>query len=159
MTSITCARDRRLQPPLPPALALLPPTAALPCRHHVLQYHGGEPCAICGHRLEVAPVQAGAAPAAPPPKPPSAFPSEIVPGFLFLGSYDHASRHEILKTLGIGFILNVSARRQLLLGMPGAVAWDLANGANHAPRRCGASGAAVATLRDCPCHHCRPRNA
>lgn len=76
---------------------------------HALQYHGGEPCAICGHRLEVAPTQAGAAPAAPPPKPPSAFPSEIVPGFLFLGSYDHASRHEILKTLGIGFILNVRA--------------------------------------------------
>ncbi len=96
-------------------------------------------------------MQAGAAPAAPPPKPPSAFPSEIVPGFLFLGSYDHASRHEILKTLGIGFILNVSARRQMLLGMPGAVAWDLANGAAHAPRRCGASGAAVATLPDCLC--------
>lgn len=80
-----------------------------PATAHVLQYLGGEPCAICGHRLEVAPTQAGAAPAAPPPKPPSAFPSEIVPGFLFLGSYDHASRHEILKTLGIGYILNVGA--------------------------------------------------
>ena len=53
----------------------------------------------------------GASSAAPAVKPPSAFPSEIVPGFLFLGSYDHASRQEILKTLGIANILNVSARR------------------------------------------------
>lgn len=81
---------------------------------HYHDYHGGEPCSICGHRLEVAPTQAGAAPAAPPPKPPSAFPSEIVPGFLFLGSYDHASRHEILKTLGIGFILNTVPSCQAL---------------------------------------------
>ena len=77
-------------------LHLRPPPPAAP------PYHGGEPCSVCGHRLEVVP-----AATAPAPKPPSAFPSEIVPGFLFLGSYDHASRHEILRTLGIGHILNV----------------------------------------------------
>ncbi|GAB4822373.1 hypothetical protein N2152v2_009419 [Parachlorella kessleri] len=34
-------------------------------------------------------------------------PTEVLPGFLFLGSYDHASRAELLKALGIGHILNV----------------------------------------------------
>jgi hypothetical protein len=48
-----------------------------------------------------------AAAAPPAVKPPSAFPSEVVPGFLYLGSYDHASRHEILKTFGMTHILNV----------------------------------------------------
>lgn len=48
-----------------------------------------------------------AAAAPPAVKPPSAFPSEVVPGFLYLGSYDHASRHEILKTFGVTHILNV----------------------------------------------------
>lgn len=40
---------------------------------------------------------------------PSSMPTEVLPGFLFLGSYDHASRAELLKALGIGHILNVSA--------------------------------------------------
>ncbi|EFN59990.1 hypothetical protein CHLNCDRAFT_13330, partial [Chlorella variabilis] len=81
---------------------------------HYHDYYGGEPCAICGHRLEMpAGCAAGAAPL-PAVKPPSAFPSEIVPGFLFLGSYDHASRHEILKTLGIGNILNTVPSCQAL---------------------------------------------
>mgnify|MGYP002389572649 CR=1 FL=1 len=35
-------------------------------------------------------------------------PTEVLPGFLFLGSYDHASRAELLKALGIAHILNVS---------------------------------------------------
>ncbi len=39
---------------------------------------------------------------------PSSMPTEVLPGFLFLGSYDHASRAELLKALGIGHILNVS---------------------------------------------------
>ena len=38
----------------------------------------------------------------------SAFPTEILPGFLWLGSYDNASRSELLKTVGITHILNVS---------------------------------------------------
>eukprot|EP00887_Chlorella_sp_A99_P003068 scaffold9.g3068.t1 len=64
------------------------------------QYEGGEPCSVCGHRL-AAPAGGGAN-----PKAPSAFPTEVLPDFLFLGSYDHASRSELLKTLGIGNILN-----------------------------------------------------
>lgn len=38
----------------------------------------------------------------------SAFPSEILPEFLFLGSYDNASRAELLKSQGISRVLNVS---------------------------------------------------
>ena len=62
------------------------------------QYDAGEPCSVCGHRL-AAGGEAG--------EKASAFPSEVVPGFLYLGSYDHASRAELLKTLGISHILNV----------------------------------------------------
>lgn len=38
---------------------------------------------------------------------PSALPTEVVPGFLFIGSFDHASRADLLKTLGITHVLNV----------------------------------------------------
>ena len=58
---------------------------------------GGERCGICGHMAEVGDCAA-----------PSTLPSELVPGFLFLGSYDHASRADLLKTLGITHILNVT---------------------------------------------------
>ncbi|KAG7666801.1 hypothetical protein Ndes2526B_g04704 [Nannochloris sp. 'desiccata'] len=37
---------------------------------------------------------------------PSALPTEVIPGFLFIGSFDHASRADLLKTLGITHILN-----------------------------------------------------
>jgi dual specificity MAP kinase phosphatase len=37
----------------------------------------------------------------------SAFPTEILPGFLYLGSYDNASRSELLKAQGVTHILNV----------------------------------------------------
>ncbi len=64
------------------------------------QYEGGEPCKICGHRLvkmeeRVLPTET------------SAFPTEILPGFLYLGSYDNASRSELLKAMGVTHILNV----------------------------------------------------
>jgi len=36
---------------------------------------------------------------------------QVLPGFLFLGSYDNASRTEVLKTLGITHVLNVRADR------------------------------------------------
>ena len=71
-------------------------TISRPC---LSQYEGGEPCGICGHRLAEA--------EQPKPQTPSALPTEVLPGFLFLGTYDHASRAELLKTLGIGNILNV----------------------------------------------------
>ncbi|OIW16223.1 hypothetical protein TanjilG_18938 [Lupinus angustifolius] len=59
---------------------------------HYHKYEEGEVCSICGHRLTVGektPVQI------------SAFPSVILPEFLYLGSYDNASRSELLKTQGI----------------------------------------------------------
>lgn len=34
-------------------------------------------------------------------------PTNVIPGFLYLGSYDTASRVEVLKTMGITHILNV----------------------------------------------------
>lgn len=124
-------------PAHPQPAQLLPPTFHNP---PAMQYYGGEPCAICGHRLEMpAGCAAGAAPL-PAVKPPSAFPSEIVPGFLFLGSYDHASRHEILKTLGIGNILNVS--------LAAAACWLCA--ALRAPEKHGLTAAAAVPLAPLP---------
>jgi hypothetical protein len=35
-------------------------------------------------------------------------PATIISGFLYLGSYDTASRQDLLKSLGITHILNVS---------------------------------------------------
>lgn len=63
-----------------------------------LQYEAGEPCTICGHTLARTEGSANKG---------SAFPTEILPGFLYLGSYDNASRSELLKTVGITHILNV----------------------------------------------------
>ena len=34
-------------------------------------------------------------------------PTEVVPGFLFVGSFDHASRADLMKTLGITHVVNV----------------------------------------------------
>lgn len=65
-----------------------------------VQYEGGEPCSVCGHRLVT--------PDTTSPKA-SALPSNILPQFLYLGSYDNASRSELLKTVGITHILNVSS--------------------------------------------------
>lgn len=65
-----------------------------------VQYENGEPCAVCGHTL----AQLQTTPAAI-----SAFPSDILPGFLYLGSYDNAARSELLKAQGISHILNVRA--------------------------------------------------
>jgi hypothetical protein len=69
---------------------------------HYHKYEEGEPCGVCGHRPPAAP--------AAPRQQDSAFPSEILREFLFLGSYDNASRSELLKTVGISHILNVRAR-------------------------------------------------
>lgn len=67
---------------------------------HYHKYEEGEPCGVCGHRPPVVGSVAGA------PKQESAFPSEILKDFLFLGSYDNASRSELLKTIGVSHILN-----------------------------------------------------
>ncbi|RWW35440.1 hypothetical protein BHE74_00059622 [Ensete ventricosum] len=67
---------------------------------HYHKYEEGEVCGVCGHRVAASVVR--------PIQQSSAFPSEIVKDFLYLGSYDNASRREILKTLGITHVLNVS---------------------------------------------------
>ncbi|CAO2812810.1 unnamed protein product [Amaranthus hypochondriacus] len=65
---------------------------------HYHKYEEGEVCGICGHRMpntsEKSSISVGA------------FPSEIFPDFLYLGSYDNASRSELLKAQGISRILN-----------------------------------------------------
>jgi hypothetical protein len=70
---------------------------SLMCGVVYMQYEGGEACSICGHQLSTAEASQRS----------SAYPSTILPQFLYLGSYDNASRSELLKALGITHILNV----------------------------------------------------
>ncbi|GMH07159.1 hypothetical protein Nepgr_008999 [Nepenthes gracilis] len=65
---------------------------------HYHKYEEGEVCGVCGHRIPVTSDKTSIQV--------SAFPSEILPDFLYLGSYDNASRSELLKTQGISKILN-----------------------------------------------------
>ncbi|KAJ6852445.1 uncharacterized protein M6B38_255730 [Iris pallida] len=65
---------------------------------HYHKYEEGEVCGVCGHRMPASterPIQQG-----------GAFPSEILRDFLYLGSYDNASRSELLKTIGVSHVLN-----------------------------------------------------
>ncbi|GFP90891.1 protein-tyrosine-phosphatase ibr5 [Phtheirospermum japonicum] len=66
---------------------------------HYHKYEEGEACGVCGHRMAT-----GASPYSSVHV--SAFPSEILPEFLYLGSYDNAARAELLKNMGISCILN-----------------------------------------------------
>ncbi|KAJ4817694.1 hypothetical protein LUZ62_030260 [Rhynchospora pubera] len=75
---------------------------------HYHKYEEGEVCGVCGHRMPPGGEER------PPFKQDSAFPSEILRDFLFLGSYDNASRSELLKTIGISHILNTVAACQNL---------------------------------------------
>ena len=68
---------------------------------HYHNFEAGEPCAVCGH----GPVAVEALVSSGP------FPTEVVPDFLYLGSYDQASRAELLRSMGIKRILNVRRRR------------------------------------------------
>ncbi|KAJ6800491.1 uncharacterized protein M6B38_289120 [Iris pallida] len=66
---------------------------------HYHKHEQGEVCRVCGHRpvpAERPAVQQGG----------GAFPTEILPDFLYLGSYDNASRIELLKTIGVSHVLN-----------------------------------------------------
>ncbi|XVE72477.1 hypothetical protein DITRI_Ditri11bG0042200 [Diplodiscus trichospermus] len=65
---------------------------------HYHKYEEGEVCGICGHRAPVSSDKTSLQV--------SAFPSVILPDFLYLGSYDNASRSELLKTQGITRVLN-----------------------------------------------------
>ncbi|CAN1196637.1 Protein-tyrosine-phosphatase IBR5 [Linum perenne] len=73
---------------------------------HYHKYEEGEVCGICGHRLPDSSSSDAAAAVDRPSVHISAFPSEILPDFLYLGSYDNAARSELLKTQGISRILN-----------------------------------------------------
>ncbi|PPS18038.1 hypothetical protein GOBAR_AA02533 [Gossypium barbadense] len=65
---------------------------------HYHKYEEEEVCGICGHRIPLSSDKSSLQV--------SAFPSLILPGFLYLGSYDNASRSELLKTQGITHVLN-----------------------------------------------------
>ncbi|KAJ6829114.1 uncharacterized protein M6B38_359910 [Iris pallida] len=60
-----------------------------------------EVCGVCGHRPvreeRPAEVQQGGG---------GTFPTEVLKEFLYLGSYDNASRSELLKTIGVSHVLN-----------------------------------------------------
>ncbi|KAK9039052.1 hypothetical protein V6N11_023890 [Hibiscus sabdariffa] len=73
-----------------------------PCEicEHYHKYEEGEVCGICGHRTHLSSDKTSLHV--------SAFPSVILPDFLYLGSYDNASRSELLKTQGITHVLNVT---------------------------------------------------
>ena len=71
--------------------------------NHYHNFEAGEPCSVCGH---------GPAAAVERAAPPSAFPTLVVPDLLYLGSYDHAARAELLKAMGVKRILNVRAPAQ-----------------------------------------------
>lgn len=81
--------DRPPRPPFPPAPP--PPSPS--------QYAGGEPCSICGHTLALS---------APPRA--ATRPGEATPRVLF-GSYDNAAMCDLLKSLGVTHVLNVSERK------------------------------------------------
>ncbi|KAL5798005.1 hypothetical protein ACOSQ2_002825 [Xanthoceras sorbifolium] len=66
---------------------------------HYHKYEEGEVCGVCGHRSPSSSEKTATLQV-------SAFPSEILPEFLYLGSYDNASRSELLKTQGITRVLN-----------------------------------------------------
>ena len=61
------------------------------------QWEGGETCTVCGHTSKSTDQLAKE----------GALPCEIIPGTLYLGSHDHASRISLLKALGVTHILNV----------------------------------------------------
>ncbi|KAL9244304.1 hypothetical protein vseg_018092 [Gypsophila vaccaria] len=70
--------------------------ACIICGHYH-RYEEGEICGICGHKLPLIsdnPIKF------------VAFPCEILPDFLFLGSFDHASNSQALHAQGISHILN-----------------------------------------------------
>lgn len=74
---------------------------------HYHKFEEGEVCGICGHRMPAG--------ADKPSVHVSAFASEILPEFLYLGSFDNAARGELLKSQGISCILNVRLFFLLLL--------------------------------------------
>ncbi len=71
------------------------------------QVANGEVCSVCGHR---APLPTDNLPVM------SALPTPIVEGFLYVGSYDNASRDQIMQMVGITHILNVCCEHATMDG-------------------------------------------
>ncbi|KAJ9527252.1 hypothetical protein QJQ45_025531 [Haematococcus lacustris] len=71
---------------------------------HFHDYEGGVPCNICGHVMSTHENI----------KPEAVIPTGVIPGTLYLGSYDTASRSEMLKAMGITHILNTVPQCQAL---------------------------------------------
>ncbi|OWM75422.1 hypothetical protein CDL15_Pgr021586 [Punica granatum] len=65
---------------------------------HSHKFGEGEVCGICGHRIVLSSEKSLLRV--------SAFASEILPDFLYLGSFDNASRTQLLKAQGISRVLN-----------------------------------------------------
>jgi len=71
---------------------------------HYHNYEGGEPCSVCGHVMAACERKNNEA----------VIPTAVIPGFLYLGSYDTASRSELLKAMAITHILNTVPSCQAL---------------------------------------------
>jgi hypothetical protein len=69
---------------------------------HYHKWEEGETCTVCGH-VPTAEQQAI-------PKE-SAFPTEVLADFLYLGSYDNAASNDLLKAVGIRHIVNTVRSR------------------------------------------------
>lgn len=112
----------------------------------LLQYEGGEPCSICGHVM----LPPGLAPHD------SCMPATIISGFLYLGSYDTASRQDLLKAMGITHVLNVSWAGQGLEHQQGPCCGALGcqqdnqQQGDRAPWEAGCSGGALGRGHDAP---------
>jgi dual specificity MAP kinase phosphatase len=72
------------------------------------QFEGGEVCGVCGHVIVMEPAD----------KHENVIPTTIIPGFLYLGNYDSASRSELLKAMNVSHILNVGRARALRSDRP-----------------------------------------
>ena len=88
---------------------------------HYHDFENGECCSTCGHVLSTNEKKAFE----------TVLPANILPGFLYLGSYDTASRSEMLKAMGISHILNVGCLgshecldKEHSLGLSNWTAWD-----------------------------------
>lgn len=75
---------------------------------HFHNYEAGEPCGVCGHQMSSSSSSSSTSIDTPFVHKESAFPSEILKDFLYLGTYDHSSRYQALKFHGISHILSVS---------------------------------------------------
>ncbi|KAI4384940.1 hypothetical protein MLD38_003024 [Melastoma candidum] len=74
---------------------------------HYHKFAEGEVCGVCGHKRVTAECDRGSCSVHV-----SAFPTEILPNSLYLGTYDNASSSELLKAQGVSRIFNTVASCQ-----------------------------------------------